>query len=157
VFQRAFVHQELDLARVFGEAKRILVPGAALVVEDRTIDDVTQPGDPGHIHGLFLEAFPKLEEYERSRRIAPGAMEIAVDFAGFLNARSELFWEVRCRYANIDDLATELATRAGRSVLDKLDDEELARLIEFVRARVPADREIIEHDRWTFWIGNKPV
>jgi hypothetical protein len=40
--------------------------------------------------------------------------------------------------------------------LDKLDDDELVQLIEFVRARVPAGREIVEHDRWTLWVGTKP-
>ncbi|WP_448630941.1 class I SAM-dependent methyltransferase [Cellulomonas soli] len=58
VFARALVHHVPDLRPVVAEARRLLRPGGHYLVQDRTMEDVDQPGSPDHPRGWFFEAFP---------------------------------------------------------------------------------------------------
>src|SRR4051794_32891930 len=60
VFERALIHHVSDLASVAGEAARVLRPGGVYLVQDRTPDDVAQPGSSAHPRGWLFEVFPRL-------------------------------------------------------------------------------------------------
>ncbi len=60
VFERALIHHLKDYKACFAEARRVLVPGGSLIVQDRTPDDIRLPGSPEHVRGYFFERFPPL-------------------------------------------------------------------------------------------------
>jgi len=150
VFQRALIHHLGTYRPAFAEARRLLVAGGRLIVQDRTPSDVALPGSPGHLRGWFFERFPRLLDIERSRRPTSDTVKQAMRTAGFNAIQTRNLWEVRRIYATVDDLEHDLAARTGRSILHALDDSELRDLIAFIRARIGAP-PIVEKDRWTIW------
>ena len=154
VFERALVHHVPDLGAVATEAARLLRPGGILLMQDRTPEDVAQPGSVTHPRGWLFEVFPRLLEVENRRRPTDDAVCAALASAGFDDVTRTSLWEVRRRYADREDYLAEIATRTGRSILHELDDAELTHLVEELRARLP-DGPLVEQDRWTLWRGSR--
>ena len=150
VFERALIHHLEDHAAAFAEARRLLVPGGCLIVQDRTPADTALPGAPDHLRGWFFERFPRLLSIENGRRPTTDAVEKALAAAGFRDIHACTLWEVRRTYTAFDELERDLAARTGRSILHALDDGELQTLIAFIRARI-GNPPIVEKDRWTIW------
>jgi ubiquinone/menaquinone biosynthesis C-methylase UbiE len=150
VFERALVHHVPDLAAVAGEAARVLRPGGAHVVQDRTPEDVAQPGSPEHPRGWLFEVFPRLLEVENARRPSLSTVAEAMTGSGLRDVTTISLWEVRRRYADREDYLAEIAQRTGRSILHELDDTELDHLVTELRARLP-EGPVVERDRWTVW------
>ena len=57
VFHRALIHHLKGYEPCFAEARRVLVPGGRLIVQDRTPADVQLPGSAEHIRGITSSAF----------------------------------------------------------------------------------------------------
>jgi SAM-dependent methyltransferase len=150
VFECALIHHVPDLHAVAVEAARILRPGGVLLVQDRTPDDVAQPGSAHHPRGWLFDLFPRLLEIENGRRPDPSRVDAALASAGFVDRTATTLWEVRRRYADREDYLAEIAARTGRSILHQLSDDELAGLVEELRRRLPAG-PFVEQDRWTLW------
>ena len=157
VFARALIHHGLDLEAFAREVSRVLVPGGILIVQDRTMNDVDIPGSSDHIRGYLFECFPRLLPAEAERRPRGDAVLASIRAAGFAAPRSRTLWEVRQRYDRFEELAADLTARTGRSILHLLSDEEIAKLVAFVRTRLPDGESIIEQDRWTLWFAVKPA
>ncbi len=155
VFERALVHHISDLAPVVAEARRLLRPGGAYLVQDRTPDDVAVPGSPDHPRGWFFEVFPRLLEIENGRRRSTEALTGELTAGGFPEVTTASLEEVRRRYASPEDYLAEIRTRTGRSILHDLDDDELDHLVGELRRRLPAG-PLTERDRWTFWAARRP-
>jgi ubiquinone/menaquinone biosynthesis C-methylase UbiE len=152
VFERALVHHVPDLAAVAAEAARVLLPGGAFLIQDRTRDDVAQPGTPEHPRGWIFEIFPRLLDVENVRRPSGVAVSEALASAGLGGLTATSLWEVRRRYADREDYLGEIAQRTGRSILHELDDTELEHLVGELRGRLP-EGSVVEQDRWTLWRG----
>ena len=150
VFERALIHHVPDLHAVAVEAARILRPGGTLLIQDRTPDDVAQPGSIDHPRGWLFDLFPRLLDVENGRRPDPNQVEAALAAAGFDDVTTTTLWEVRRRYADREDYLAEIAARTGRSILHELNDHELSQLVEELRRRIP-DGPLVEQDRWTLW------
>ena len=148
VFARALIHHLPDLGAFIREAARLLRPGGVLLLQDRTPDDVRQPGGVGHPRGWLFEVFPELLAVEDGRRPTPAAVAEALSDWSDVTAAS--LWEVRRRYADREDYLAEIAQRTGRSILHELDDSELDRLVAELRRRLH-EGPVIERDRWTIW------
>lgn len=155
VFQRALIHHLADYEACFAEARRLLVPGGALLVQDRTAEDVQQPASDFHLRGYFFECFPRLLEVELKRRPDTIKVQAAMQAAGFVNLQSSTVWEDRRYYNSFEEYAQELAQRTGRSILHELSDTELQELIDYIRARVPVNQSFVERDCWTLWLGKR--
>lgn len=155
VFERALIHHIDDLAPVIAEARRLLRPGGAYLVQDRTPDDVALPGAPDHPRGYFFEVFPHLLEVENGRRRSVEAVYADLARGGFDDIAITQAWEVRRRYADRDEYLGEIAARTGRSILHELDDAELRHLLARLRERLPAG-PLVERDRWTVWSARRP-
>ena len=152
VFERALIHHLQDCYwPCFAEAHRVLTAGGALIVQDRTPDDVQLPGSAEHLRGYFFECFPRLLAIENARRPTDTAVRTALTAAAFGKMETSALWEVRKVHENWERLRQDLANRTGRSILHDLSDDELAELILFIEKRLPADGPIIEKDRWTMW------
>ena len=151
VFERALIHHLKDYKACFAEARRVLVPGGSLIVQDRTPDDVQLPGSPEHVRGYFFERFPRLLAVELARRPTDAAVRDALQAAGFRDINSVTLWELRKTHDDWQGLKQDLTNRTGRSILHDLSDQELAELILFIEKRLPADGPIVEKDRWTVW------
>lgn len=149
VFARALVHHLDDLRGFVGEAVRLLRPGGRLLIQDRTLDDVAQPADAGHVRGFFFAAFPHLLEVEARRRPAAQIMTEALEGSGCVVDVAS-FWEVRAHHPDRASLLADVAARTGRSILHELDDAQLASLVATMEDLLPAG-EIVETDRWTLW------
>ena len=152
VFERALVHHVPDLAAVAAEAARVLRAGGAYLIQDRTPDDVAQPGSPEHPRGWLFEVFPRLLDVENARRPTGASVGEALARAGFRTPTTTSLWEVRRRYADREDYLGEVAERTGRSILHELSDAELDHLVAELRRRLP-DGPVVERDRWTVWAG----
>ena len=150
VFERALIHHVSDLVAVSIEAHRVLRPGGTVLIQDRTPEDVVQPGCATHPRGWLFEVSPRLLEVENDRRPTLGAVSGALTAAGFDGVTATALREVRRRYADREDYLAEIATRTGRSILHELDDAELDHLVRELRARLPAG-PLVEQDRWTLW------
>jgi ubiquinone/menaquinone biosynthesis C-methylase UbiE len=150
VFERALVHHVPDLPAVAAEAARLLRPGGTLLVQDRTPEDVAQPGSVTHPRGWLLDVFPRLLEVENRRRPHAEALSRVLASAGFGEVRTTALWEVRRRYARREDYLGEIAQRTGRSILHELSDDEIDLLVRELRRRLP-EGPIVERDRWTVW------
>jgi hypothetical protein len=64
----------------------------------------------------------------------------------------------RLWYAIPEQFLEDLATRQGRSLLHELDEEELQKLLAFMRTKLKQEHGnpvIIEKDRWTLWTARK--
>ncbi|WP_243299456.1 hypothetical protein [Bacillus litorisediminis] len=57
----------------------------------------------------------------------------------------------------MDELEFDLLNRTGRSILHELHNVEIKRLVDFIKSNLynRHNKEIIERDRWTIWIGIK--
>jgi ubiquinone/menaquinone biosynthesis C-methylase UbiE len=150
VFQRALIHHLKSYEPAFAEARRVLVAGGRLIVQDRTPSNVALPGSPRHLRGWFFERFPRLLDIETGRRPTSDTVKQAMRAAGFGDIQTRTLWEVRRTYATVDELEHDLAARTGRSILHALDDGELRDLIAFIRERIGA-APIVEKDCWTIW------
>jgi SAM-dependent methyltransferase len=150
VFARALVHHVPDLAAVAAEAARLLRPGGVLLIQDRTPDDVAQPGTATHPRGWLFDVFPRLLAVENGRRPSGAAVSDALASAGFGAVTTTSLWEVRRRYADPEEYVAEIAQRTGRSILHELSDDEIAHLVVELRERLPAGA-FVEQDRWTLW------
>jgi SAM-dependent methyltransferase len=155
VFERALIHHVPDLGAVAAEAARLLRPGGVVLVQDRTPDDVAQPGSATHPRGWFFDVFPRLLDVENARRPDLSAMTAALGSAGFGEITAIPLWEVRRRYADRGDYLAEIAQRTGRSILHELTDTELAHLVDELGRRLP-EGPLVEEDRWTLWRGIRP-
>jgi len=151
VFERALIHHLEDYTACFAEARRVLVAGGRLIVQDRTPDDVRLPGSPAHLRGYFFERFPRLLTVELARRPTDAAVRDALLATGFRDIEGVTLWELRKTHGDWEGLKQDLTNRTGRSILHDLSDDELAELILFVEKRLPADGPIVEKDRWTVW------
>ena len=156
VFQRALIHHLADLGPVVAEARRLLRPGGAYLVQDRTPDDVALPGSPTHPRGLFLEVFPRLLDVENGRRRTADEVGEELADGGFTGVTTTTLEEVRRRYPAREEYLAEIRTRTGRSILHELDDQELAHLVVELRRELPGG-PLVERDRWTLWSARRPV
>ena len=156
VFERALIHHVPDLGAAAVEAFRVLRPGGVLLIQDRTPDDVAQPGSPTHARGWLFDVFPRLVDVENGRRPEATAVDDALRSAGFRDVTTTSLWEVRRRYADREDYLAEIAARTGRSILHELSDQELAHLVEQLRRRLP-EGPLVERDRWTLWRAHRGV
>lgn len=150
VFQRALIHHTPELPAVATEAARVLRPGGTVLLQDRTPDDVAQPGSADHLRGWFFEVFPRLLDVEKARRPTTGAVSEALATAGFVSVAASPLWEIRRRYAAPDAYLAEIRERTGRSILHELTDAELGRLVDELRRRL-GEGPVVERDRWTLW------
>ncbi|MGY2076036.1 class I SAM-dependent methyltransferase [Blastococcus sp. SYSU DS0828] len=155
VFERALVHHTPDPSAVAAEAFRLLRPGGTYLVQDRTADDVAQPGSPGHPRGWLFEVFPRLLDVEDRRRPDPVEFLATLTAAGFGDVGTTSLWEVRRRYPGPESYLAEITARTGRSILHELTDGELAELVQALRTRLP-DGPLEEADRWTVWSARRP-
>lgn len=150
VFERALIHHVPDLGAVAPEAARILRTHGTLLVQDRTPEDVAQPGSVSHPRGWLFDVHPRLLDVENGRRRTSSQVTAALAAAGFGEISTTTLWEVRRRYPDREDYLAEIAARTGRSILHELSDDELADLVEELRRRLP-DGPMVEQDRWTLW------
>jgi len=157
VYERALIHHVADVPACVREAYRLLAPGGVYLTQDRTPDDYTIPGAPGHVRGYFHEAFPRLLEVELRRRPRAADVRAAYDAAGFRDVGERSFWETRRVYDDFAALAADLRARVDRSILHELSDVELAGLVAYIRERVPAAGLITDASRWTLWWGTRPA
>lgn len=154
VLSRAVVHHLPALDPFAAEAHRLLAADGTLVVQDRTPDDVTQPGGPDHVRGLLLELAPRLLAVELARRPTAEQVTDALRRNGFRDVRTTTLVEVRRRYDDADAYLAELRTRTGRSILHELDDAGLDDVVTRMRDRLPAG-PLVEQDRWTLWVARQ--
>ena len=156
VFERALIHHVADLGAVAAEVARVLRTGGALLMQDRTPDDVAQPGSVTHPRGFLFDVFPRLLEVENGRRRTGPEVTATLAAAGFGDVTTTELWEVRRRYADREDYLAEIAQRTGRSILHELEDAELRQLVDALRKRLPAG-PLVERDRWTLWRAARAV
>jgi ubiquinone/menaquinone biosynthesis C-methylase UbiE len=155
VFERALVHHLDDLPAAFREARRLLAPGGALIVQDRTVEDATLPGTVENLRGYFFEKFPFLLEVESRRRPSAGSVEAAMLSAGFSGVRASKLREVRRRYRDVQEVRADLLGRTGRSILHELDDAQLASLANYIGGELAGAGPIVERDAWTLWTAER--
>lgn len=155
VFQRALLHHLPKPQQAFAEAHRLLAPGGRLLVQDRTMADVSQQGSASHLRGYFFSSFPTLLNVERQRRPHSSEVTEALREAGFGHPTELRLAETRRTYPNRDTVRDDLLARTGRSILHELDDDELAQLAEDVVRALPASGQIEEVDYWTMWIADR--
>ncbi|MFC7401641.1 class I SAM-dependent methyltransferase [Citricoccus sp. GCM10030269] len=155
VLQRALVHHIDDPTPVFAEAGRILAPGGALLVQDRTIEDVVAPASAMHFRGAFFELYPRLAEIEARRRPTRAALDEQLRSAGLTVVGHHHLSERRRSYSTLEELHADLMSRTGRSILHELDDAELRRLADHICAILVDSfrygEPIHEVDHWTIW------
>ncbi|MGN8244101.1 class I SAM-dependent methyltransferase [Cellulomonas soli] len=155
VFARALVHHVPDLRSVVAEAHRLLRPGGHYLVQDRTMEDVHQPGSPDHPRGWIFEVFPRLRDVEARRRPDSATLRDAMVAQGLDRPAVHSLWEVRRHYPDRNAYLADVSARTGRSLLHELDDDELVHLVAELRRRLP-DGPITEQDRWTLWCAARP-
>jgi ubiquinone/menaquinone biosynthesis C-methylase UbiE len=155
LFARALIHHLADLPAFLAEAHRVLKPGGMIILQDRTPEDVRLPGSAEHIRGYFFSCYPHLLQVEERRR--PDTERVRKDLAvsGFAEVNHLRFWETRKEYRSPAEVAEELLSRRGRSILHELRDDELKVLVEYIAGCLPGEGPITEKDRWTIWVGKR--
>lgn len=154
VLERALTHhlKPEELSACFAEAQRLLRSGGVFIVQNRTPEDCSLPGNTTHLRGYYFERYPRLLAREAARRTDSAAMLTALQQAGFHTIEERKLWETVKVYPTITALADELLARTGRSILHELSDEELRALVDYVRERfIGYDQQIVEQGRWTLW------
>lgn len=153
ILSRALIHHIKDLRSVFAEAYRVLKSGGCYLIQDRTLDDCLLEGSNEHIRGYFFEAFPTLKAFEKERRHSSYDIKLSLQQAGFKNIEEHRLWEIRKMYKNKEALFDDIQSRAGRSILHELSDNELQRLIDYMDQSIIGDyiTKIVEKDRWTLF------
>lgn len=157
VFQRALVHHLQETTPAFEEARRLLVPGGTLMIQDRTMADVLTPGSTEHLRGYFFERFPRLANFESKRRPEAETIEIALRTAGFSEVETRSIAERRRTYNDISELVMDLSARTGRSILHELSDQELQNLIDYIVGKFNGKESVDEIDHWTIWTATTPA
>ena len=156
LFERALIHHTPDLPAVAAEARRLLRPGGVLIIQDRTPDDVAQPGSPTHPRGWFFDVFPHLLHIENARRPTREQLAGVLGAAGFADVSTSRLWEVRRQYADREEYLAEIAQRTGRSILHHLSGPQLDHLVAELRHRLP-EGPLLEQDRWTLWRAGQGI
>jgi len=151
ILERAVIHHLKDLNACFEEAFRLLQPGGAYLIQDRTPKDCLLEGSPTHIRGYFFEKFPRLAERETARRHSREKVVKGIEEAGFQQVLAHEFWEVRKTYQTVQELKEDLLNRTGRSILHELTDDELYVLVDEMSEKIGFKGPIQEKDRWTIW------
>ncbi|MDK7329730.1 class I SAM-dependent methyltransferase [Micrococcus luteus] len=154
VFARALVHHLDDLAGFMREAARILRTGGWLIVQDRTMEDVAEPGNRTNPRGYFFEVHPQLLRVEQGRRPETQVVLGAMTGAGFNATDVFSLHETRRHYEEREEYLEEIRNRVGRSILHDLDEDQLAELVDRLRQELP-ETNLTETDRWTVWAGQK--
>lgn len=154
VFQRALIHHLPDLASAFTEAFRLLTPSGQLIVQDRTMADVLQPGSRSHLRGYFFTVFPELVDIERERRPDPVAVLEGLRAAGFTQVTEHRIVETRRTYPDREAVRVDICARTGRSILHELTDGELGALADEVVSHLPVGEPVAEVDHWTVWAAH---
>ncbi|ASS76628.1 SAM-dependent methyltransferase [Tumebacillus algifaecis] len=155
ILKRALTHhiKAEELTATFAEALRILRPGGTLLIQNRTPEDCLMPGNENHLRGYFFELYPRLIEREIKRRHSSETMLSCLQAAGFTGLEVHEMWETRKVYSDLEDLAADLLTRTGRSILHELSDPELQELVAHIQEQMfkRGIQEVLEQDRWTIW------
>ncbi|MCB1743672.1 MAG: methyltransferase domain-containing protein [Gammaproteobacteria bacterium] len=156
VFERALIHhlsrgQQSANAR---EAHRLLRGDGRLCVQDRSYEDVTADDPDFWIRATLFELFPGLLEFERARRPTTEDYTRLLGEAGFGRVQVLHLAETRRRYADIEELAAEILSRKGKSILFELDDAQLAAYAHRLRER-GVGQVLTERDRWTIWLADR--
>lgn len=156
VFERALIHHLTEIHSCLREGIRILKAGGMMIIQDRTLEDISFQGSNEHIRGYFFECFPRLLDVESGRRRPTDIVLRALYETGFENTGSIAVWETRKVHSSKTDLYEDIRKRKGRSILHELNDHEIESLISIINERVRTTSEIVEKDRWTVWKAIKP-
>lgn len=156
VFERALIHhlspQEKESNAA--EAMRLLRKGGVLAVQDRTFEDVLSATPEHWIRATLFEVFPRLVEFERTRRPSKQEYSNILAEAGFASIKELRHDEVRKTYSSFSALRDEILSRKGKSILFELTDSELDHYCERLRNRAPTAL-LVERDLWTVWLATK--
>ncbi|MBM0066525.1 class I SAM-dependent methyltransferase [Alkalicoccobacillus gibsonii] len=154
VVERAVIHHLSELLPNMKEISRVLSQeDGVAIIQDRTPEDCLIEGTSTHIRGYLFECFPFLAETEKTRRFSDEAVQKAMMKAGFKRVERVELWETRSVYSTMNELAEDLQSRRGRTILHELSDEQLTNFVNYVSSKLPQDQEIIEKDRWSIWFG----
>ncbi|HEV2656679.1 MAG TPA: class I SAM-dependent methyltransferase, partial [Ktedonobacteraceae bacterium] len=85
VLERALTHhlKPEELSTCFAEARRLLRSGGVFIVQNRTPEDCSLPGNTTHVRGDDCERYPRLFAQEVARRPDSATMFAALQQAGF--------------------------------------------------------------------------
>ena len=151
ILARGLIHHLPTLEDFAVECARILAANGTALIQDRTIEDTLHPAGSDNIRGYFFECFPRLRAYDSTRRWSDESVRSALTGAGLSGIAATLIDETRATHASPAALADQLRARSGRSILHELTDNEIEELIAYIVARLPAEGEVVERDRWTIW------
>ncbi|MEX6156193.1 class I SAM-dependent methyltransferase [Providencia manganoxydans] len=157
VFERALIHHLTDYQSNFKEVHRILADNGYFIIQDRTLENITLPGDERHLRGFFFECFPRLIDIEAKRRPTQMQVEDALEKSGFELISSQTFCEPRQVYHSFNALEKDIQERTGRSILYELDDDEIALLIKKLKLHLSDQTTILEQDYWNIWLAKKSI
>jgi len=74
----------------------------------------------------------------------------SISYHIFLSPLIKRLWEIRKTYLNKQALLADIQSRAGRSILHELSDDELQYLSDYIDYSIGDDMEaVVERDRWT--------
>jgi 2-polyprenyl-3-methyl-5-hydroxy-6-metoxy-1,4-benzoquinol methylase len=152
VFERALIHHlhGSELTENAREMRRLLGSNGVALVQDRTQEDVIAFDDRFWMRRELMRMFPRLVDYEASRRPKAAEYLHILQEAGFDRVEVEVHAETRKVYRTREELAEELMARKGKSILFELSDRELGKYIDRITSIAPSS-EIVECDQWTLW------
>lgn len=161
VLERALIHhiETMELPTCAKEAHRLLKPGGVCVWQDRTPEDVQQKASVEHLRGYLFEKYPALLAVDTRRRHLQETVLEALGSVDFSNIQSYTLWETRGVYANKEALKKSFLRREGRSILHELSDAELNEFTDYLLTKLNTleeDHPLIDRDRWTIWVAQKP-
>ena len=154
VFARALIHHTKDLPALFTEAKRLLKPDGTYLIQGRTHANIRELASANHLRGYLFELFPRLLATEDARRHTDAEVKEQLLAADFASADSHTIWETRKEYRGFAELAQELRTRTGASILFELSDGELEHLINHLEPIIGEGAFTVQ-DPWTLWQARK--